>query len=124
MNFFNKKQSGLFVIILFFMTFATSFLHVSNIDINSKVCGTIISSQYTSKYTFLANVKVGDTLYKGTGPTKLLTDALTNNSQLCINQKKTYNVVLFGIATAILGLLTLISGIYLLIFLFANEDEL
>lgn len=43
MNFFNKKQSGLFVIILFFMAFATSFLHVSNVDINSKVCGTIIS---------------------------------------------------------------------------------
>lgn len=124
MNFFNKKQSGLFVVILFFMTFATSFLHVSNVDINSKVCGTIISSQYTSKDTFLANVKVGDTLYKGTGPIKVLTDALANNSQLCINQKKTYNVVLFGIATAILGLLTLISGIFLLIFLFANEDEL
>ena len=124
MNFFNKKQSGLFVVILFFMTFATSFLHVSNVDINSKVCGTIISRQYTSKDTFLANVKVGDTLYKGTGPTKVLTDALANNSQLCINQKKTYNVVLFGIATAILGLLTLISGIFLLIFLFANEDEL
>lgn len=100
------------------------FLHVSNVDINSKVCGTIISSQYTSKDTFLANVKVGDTLYKGTGPTKVLTDALANNLQLCIKQQKTYNVVFFGIATAILGLLTLISGIFLLIFLFANEDEL